>query len=84
MAKRDTAATLAYHEATKHSERSTRESRHFLDFDNQPLPFKLYRELEAIPLPRFAEKEVPALQAIAASSAPSPGGERIPDLPALV
>ncbi len=50
MSNRDTAATLEYHEATKHSERSVRTSRHFLDFENQPLAFKIYRDLEAIPL----------------------------------
>ncbi len=50
MANQDTAATLEYHEATKHSEWSVRASRHFLDFENQPLAFKIYRDLEAIPL----------------------------------
>ena len=42
---RDADAARAYHEATKHSERSLRSNPHFLDFDNQPTPFKLYREL---------------------------------------
>ncbi len=51
MSNRDTPATLEYHEATKHSERSTRASRHFMDWENQPLAFKIYRDLEAIPLP---------------------------------
>src|SRR5262245_25024077 len=83
MSNRDTGATLSYHEATKHSERTTRESRHFLDFDNQPPPFKLYRDLEAIPLPRFPESPMPALQAIGAPPAPPAAKERIPDLPAL-
>ena len=49
MSNRDTAATVDYHEATKHSEQSTRASRHFLDWENKPLPFKIYRELEPIP-----------------------------------
>ena len=48
----DANAARAYHEATKHSERSLQTNRHFLDFENQPTPFKLYRELEAVPLPR--------------------------------
>ncbi len=52
MSNRDTAATLEYHEATKHSERSVRTSRHFLDFENQPLAFKIYRDLETIQIPR--------------------------------
>ncbi len=87
MSNRDTAATLDYHEATKHSEQSTRANRHFLDYENQPLPFKIYRDLETIPLPRnFPEKDLPALQAIAApvaAAAPGAAGERIPDLATL-
>jgi len=84
---RDTAATLEYHEATKHSERSLREGRHFLDWGNQPLSFKIYRDLEAIPLPRrLPESEVPALEAISCDF-PEPAdrgdAERSPDLAAL-
>ena len=56
MSNRDTAATLEYHEATKHSERSVRGSRHFLDWGNQPLAFKIYRDLEAIPLAQIHAK----------------------------
>jgi SagB-type dehydrogenase family enzyme len=77
---REIRAALEYHEATKHSERSLQENRHFLDFSNQPLPFKIYRDLEAIPLPRdFHEREVPALDAIVATE-PRHFGESIPDL----
>ena len=70
----DTAATLEYHEATKHSERSLRSSRHYLDWENQPLSFKIYRDLEAIPLPQpFPDNELPALEAISpAVDAPLP------------
>ena len=35
-------AALDYHESTKHSEESLQADPHFLDFDNQPLPFKIY------------------------------------------
>ena len=35
LSNEDTAATLEYHEATKHSERSLRASRHFLDLQRQ-------------------------------------------------
>jgi len=84
---RDTSATLEYHEATKHSERSLRASRHFLDWENQPLAFKIYRDLEAIPLPqRFPDNELPALEAISpAVDAPAADGdgEQVPDLAAL-
>jgi hypothetical protein len=65
VSNRDTAATLEYHEATKHSERSVRTSRHFLDFENQPLAFKIYRDLEAIPLSQhFPGNDLPALESI--------------------
>lgn len=84
MSNRDTNAILEYHEATKHSEWSVRTHRHALDWQNQPLPFKIYRDLETIPLVReFAEKDVSALDAIARSAEPrsaSESGERIPDL----
>ena len=41
-----------YHERTAHSPRSIRESRHTLDWDIKPAPFKIYPDLTAIPLPR--------------------------------
>jgi len=87
MSNRTTAATLEYHEATKHSQQSVRASRHFLDFDNQPLAFKLYRDLEAIPLPQsFPGNDLPALEgispAVAAPTAPG-GDEQTPDLATL-
>jgi len=87
MDHRESHAILAYHEATKHSERSVRSSRHRLDWENQPLAFKVYRDLEPIPLLReFPEKEVPAL--VAVSRAPGPrvareAGERTLDLAVL-
>jgi SagB-type dehydrogenase family enzyme len=40
-----------YHNRTKHSPRSIRENVHFLDWDNEPLLFKIYTDLEPIPLP---------------------------------
>lgn len=70
MHNRDTEAARSYHEATKHSESRLRRNRHFLDFENQPIPFKLYRSLEAIPLVRdFTALESPALGAISAGGA---------------
>jgi SagB-type dehydrogenase family enzyme len=59
-------AGWTYHNATKHSHLSVRTHQHFLDWANQPLPFKIYPELELIPLPRnFEEAGIPALRAIA-------------------
>jgi len=57
-----------YHEATKHSYTSVRTNPHFLDFDNQPLPFKIYPALEPSRLPtEVRQTGVAALSAIAGS-----------------
>ncbi len=45
-------STLDYHEETKHSELSVRLSAHYLDWENKPSPFKTYRNLPSVPLPR--------------------------------
>src|SRR5205809_1859339 len=41
-----------YHEETKHSEISTQLSRHYLDWNNKPLSFKIYSSLPSISLPK--------------------------------
>jgi SagB-type dehydrogenase family enzyme len=71
-----------YHNQTKHSPQSVRQNVHFLDWENRPLPFKIYPDLEPIPLPRDTPQTgVAALSAIAVSTVP----ERnvTPDLAAL-
>jgi SagB-type dehydrogenase family enzyme len=61
-------AALNYHEATKHSYTSVRANPHFLDFANQPLPFKIYPALEPSRMPtQVRQTGVAALSAIAAS-----------------
>jgi SagB-type dehydrogenase family enzyme len=56
---------LDYHESTKHSEASLLSSRHYLDFDNKPLPFKIYSKLPYTNLPTsFTIPEVNALSCI--------------------
>jgi hypothetical protein len=70
MGNRDIHEILAYHEATKHSPQSVGASHYTLDWENQPLPFKIYPDLDPIPLPRdFPESAIRALTAIASSSA---------------
>lgn len=44
-------ALRRYHGATKHSRRSVATSRHWLDWSNKPLPFKVYTTLEPIAPP---------------------------------
>ena len=66
MANRETEAAWAYHNGTKHSYQSVRTSPHYLDWDNQPIPLKIYSALEPIPLPEHLSScGVPALSAIA-------------------
>lgn len=46
------ATARAFHEGTKHSWESVRRRGHFLDWSNRPRPFKVYEDLERVPLPR--------------------------------
>ncbi len=56
---------LEYHKTTKHSEASIMTSRHYLDFDNKPIPFKIYLDLPSVSLPiKFPTPEVNALKCI--------------------
>jgi len=65
---RDTQVATNYHEATKHSYASIRSNPHFLDFANQPLPFKIYPSLDPSPLPaEVRQTGVAALSAISES-----------------
>jgi SagB-type dehydrogenase family enzyme len=64
----NTEAAWNYHEATKHSYTSVRTNPHFLDFGNQPLPFKIYPALDPSRMPtEVRQTGVAALSAIAAS-----------------
>src|ERR1700674_891619 len=75
-------AAWSYHNSTKHSYASIRNNPHFLDWDNQPLPFKVYPALEPLPLPREVRQSgVAALSAIAESI--NPEANAAPDLEAL-
>jgi SagB-type dehydrogenase family enzyme len=61
----DITAAWTYHNGPKHSLHSIRSNRHYLDWDNQPLPFKLYSTLDPLPLPHdFPPASLPTLTAI--------------------
>jgi len=63
---RNSDAAWKYHEATKHSYTSIRTNAHFMDWNNQPLPFKIYPTLEPMRLPgEVRQSGVAALSAIA-------------------
>jgi SagB-type dehydrogenase family enzyme len=56
---------LDYHEATKHSEISIQLSRHSLDWNNKPRPFKIYTKLPSIFLPSdFSQPHIDAITCI--------------------
>ena len=75
-------AAWTYHDATKHSYTSIRTNPHFMDWSNQPLPFKIYPTLEPMPLPREVRQTgVAALSAISESVAAQTNAA--PDLEAV-
>jgi len=80
---RDLAATWTYHNGTKHSLQSVRNDPHYLDWENQPLPFKIYSALEPLPLPHvLPPAQIPTLTALSATRVEQRGAG-IPDVPAL-
>ncbi len=79
----DGAAARRYHEATKHSPTSVQRGPHGLDWDNQPVPFKIYSDLPAEGLPRRLDSSgVGAFDAIQGQGA-DPGRSDPPDRAAL-
>jgi SagB-type dehydrogenase family enzyme len=65
-------AAWNYHNATKHSYASIRSNRHFLDWANQPMPFKLYTAPEPLLLPcEMRQTGIAALSAIAENIGPA-------------
>lgn len=82
-------AALDYHESTKHSEDRLRRDPHDLDWKNEPLPFKIYRGVESVPLSRepgiLDTRTPPALEAISmpVDQEYAAGAEQLPDLATL-
>ena len=70
MNNRDMQATWKYHDGTKHSYLSIRNSPHFLDWANRPQPFKIYPKIEPLSLPRDAPHT--GVAALSAISEPMP------------
>jgi SagB-type dehydrogenase family enzyme len=79
---RNTEAAWNYHEATKHSYTSIRTNPHFMDWSNQPLPFKIYPTIEPMRLPgEMRQSGVAALSAVAERVPPHLNA--VPDLEAV-
>src|SRR5215470_3039013 len=80
MKNRDLQTTRKYHNGTKHSYWSIRNSPHFLDWANRPLPFKIYPKIEPVSLPRdVPQTRVAALAAIS-STVSWTGVDSVPEL----
>lgn len=72
-----------YHEETKHSEISIQRSRHYLDWNNKPLPFKVYSNLPLISLPTdFSQPTQGALNSIGKTQ-PTKGKSVVFDIKSL-
>jgi SagB-type dehydrogenase family enzyme len=80
MKNRDLQATWKYHDGTKHSYWSIRKSPHFLDWANQPLPFKIYPKIEPFSLPRELPQTGVAALAAVSSTVSWTGGDSVPEL----
>ena len=72
MVNREIQATWYYHNGTKHPHGNLMDPRHSFDPSSQPLLFKIYPDLDPIPLPFEASPSVvPALSAISMEVIPS-------------
>jgi SagB-type dehydrogenase family enzyme len=84
MGNQDTDAAWKYHNATKHSYASVRTNPHALDWQNKPLPFKIYPTLEVIRLPRdVRQTRVSALSAVSTTCVQRSRKPSIPNLDEL-
>jgi SagB-type dehydrogenase family enzyme len=80
---RDTQWAWRYHDLTKHSYWGVHRSRHQLDWDNRPSPFKIYPDIGPVPLSRhIAQTGAPALKAVASTGIDA-RGEAVPTLDQL-
>jgi SagB-type dehydrogenase family enzyme len=75
MKNSETKTAWAYHNGTKHSYQTIRRNAHYLDWENQPIPFKIYAGLEPIPLnPNLSSSGKPALLAVSSNGADAERG----------
>lgn len=72
----ETERLFAYHHATKHSYHSVRATAHFLDWRNQPNPFRIYDGVPVVALqPRLNFSQVGTFATIAALAEAGTGGK---------
>jgi SagB-type dehydrogenase family enzyme len=78
MTNHQTEAAWAYHDATKHSYQSIRTKPHHLDWENQPMPFKIYSNQPTIPLAQnLSSSGMSALSAISTVASPTTSEVRL-------
>ena len=83
MMNRDTGAALRYHRGTNHPDGSLMNNRHVWDPMNPPLPYKLYKDVDSVPLALDGPSaDLPALTAITANDG-AMGAVRTPGFEAL-
>jgi SagB-type dehydrogenase family enzyme len=80
MDNQDIHTAIRYHQETKHSVISVQTNRHYLDWENQPRVYKIYRGVESLPLPPdLPQTGLPALHSLQYLTEEGTG-EAIPDL----
>ena len=82
---RDVQATWRYHQGTNHSHQSIHHNSHHMDWDNQPIPFKIYTTLKPRQLPTdFSPTGMTAFEALAEPQKPGDVIPTVHDLAALL
>jgi len=80
MNNRDIRAAWKYHDDSKHSYWSIRKNPHFLDWNNRPLPFKIYPKIEPLPLPRDVTRTGVAVLSAISEPVSAPRANSIPSI----
>jgi len=78
MNNREIQAAWKYHDESKHSYWSIRNHPHFLDWANQPSPFKIYPNIEPLSLPRDMPQTGVALLSAISEPVPSSQADSVP------
>lgn len=78
MKNRELQSAWSYHDGTKHSYQSIRTNAHYLDWEIQPIPFKIYSKLEPIPLPQHLSSSGTAALSAIASKGAEPDNHEVP------
>ena len=85
FANEETQAAWGYHRATNHSLESVQRSTHRMEWDNQPMPFKIYPSLEGERLSgALTSTGIPAVSALSLPPVPGDAVPTAEDLAALL